>query len=268
MPRFSVIIPTYGRPRMLREAINSVRRQEHTDYEIIVVDDAHPVPVDLTDLPEVRLVRSSDNRGPAGAINLGVECAEGEILTFLADDDYWVPQRLLFAEQAISRAPVAICWQSPGSGRRLEGIVHGQVLESTIPSMGATAVRRDIWQPLNESFRACEDLLWWIDISAHNRVATYPEQGLIVRRHDGERAGYGTEARIESSLRLMRERVDYFERYPKAASFRWKRIGLMHLSMGEARAARAALGRSFGLHPTLATAKHLAVASVSVLRAK
>ena len=39
MPTVSVIIPTYNRADFLIEAIQSVRAQSFTDYELIVVDD-------------------------------------------------------------------------------------------------------------------------------------------------------------------------------------------------------------------------------------
>ena len=36
MPKVSVIIPTYQRSALLKEAINSALNQDYTDYEIIV----------------------------------------------------------------------------------------------------------------------------------------------------------------------------------------------------------------------------------------
>ena len=38
-PLFSVIIPTYNRRELLRQALASVWAQTFTDYEVIVVDD-------------------------------------------------------------------------------------------------------------------------------------------------------------------------------------------------------------------------------------
>lgn len=39
MPRVSVIIPTYNRSNMVKEAIGSVLAQTESDLEVIVVDD-------------------------------------------------------------------------------------------------------------------------------------------------------------------------------------------------------------------------------------
>ena len=41
-PIVSIIIPTYGRPKMLSRAINSVLNQTYKSIEIIVVDDNDP----------------------------------------------------------------------------------------------------------------------------------------------------------------------------------------------------------------------------------
>ncbi len=39
MPKVSVIIPTYNRLPMLKEAVDSVLAQDVEDFELIVVDD-------------------------------------------------------------------------------------------------------------------------------------------------------------------------------------------------------------------------------------
>ena len=253
---FSVIIPTYSRPVFLQEAIDSVLAQTTSDYEIIVVDDASPEPVVVPEHSRIRVVRAEVNGGSARARNIGVEAATGDVVAFLDDDDTWTPQRLSFALAALERAPVAVCWQSATGGRMLDGNVHDTILDSITPNFGATAVLRSAWVPIDESFRSCQDLTWWLSISRHNSVATHPEQGLEIRRHAAPRVGYGTEQRIRDSLRLMDEQAGYFRSHPYAASFRWKRIGLMNLALGRPEEARKAFRRAFRLHPTAVDAWH------------
>ena len=70
-PTFTVIIPTYDRPDLLREAIASVVEQTVSDWECIVVDDCSTVPLPELDDPRVRVHRHEANGGAAVALNTG-----------------------------------------------------------------------------------------------------------------------------------------------------------------------------------------------------
>lgn len=97
-PFVSVIIPTRDRPELLREAIDSVLHQTHTDYEIIVVINGPDTPLTAAAL-EVAAAASCtavriDRSGIAVALNAGIQAAKGEWLAFLDDDDLWEPNKL------------------------------------------------------------------------------------------------------------------------------------------------------------------------------
>jgi len=130
------------------------------------------------------------------------------------------------------------------------------ILDATTPPLGTVTVRRDLIVPFDETFFASQDLEWWLRQTQVCRVATVPSFAYMVRKHPGAREGYGTEARIEHSLRLLERYRDYFDRHPRARAFRWKRIGLMRLSLGDRAGARAAFLRSLGADPSLRTAWH------------
>lgn len=110
MPLFSVIIPTYNRAALLREALDSVFAQTFTDYEVIVVDDGSEddTPAVIASYGQrVRFYRQ-ENSGPGAARNLGIQNAAGEYLAFLDSDDVWFPWTL-----AIYNATVQQC-ERPG----------------------------------------------------------------------------------------------------------------------------------------------------------
>jgi glycosyltransferase involved in cell wall biosynthesis len=254
---FSVIIPTYCRQRPLDRAIESVLSQSVDDLEIIVVDDASPetpqVPLD----PRVRLIRLKSNRGVAHARNVGVETSSRKFLAFLDDDDMWASNRLALARDGLTRAPVAVCSQSPGPSRRLEGDVFDYILDGTTPNVGATALRRSAWVPFDEGYRSCEDVVWWLALSRRSPVASNSMQGLFFRPGRETASSLSVEQRIIDSQRLMAEYSPYFAHHPRAAAFRWKRIGLMHASVGRYSEARRAFGMALRLHPTAADLAHL-----------
>src|SRR3954464_14214558 len=94
MPTFSVIIPTYGRPKFLSEAVASVLAQTCADFECIVVDDAGPELATLPNDARIRVIRRDENGGPPAARNTGIDAARGTYVAFLDDDDVWLPTRL------------------------------------------------------------------------------------------------------------------------------------------------------------------------------
>ena len=101
--RFTVIIPTHNRARLLTEALESVFAQEEQAFEILVVDDGS-----TDETPEilrchgdrVRVLRQ-ENRGPAAARNMGIAHARGDYIAFLDSDDLWFPWTLATYHRAI-----------------------------------------------------------------------------------------------------------------------------------------------------------------------
>lgn len=92
----SVIIPTYNRARTIGRALNSVFTQTYGPLEVIVVDDGSTdgtVEALAAYGDKIRVVRQS-NQGPAAARNSGIKAASGEIITFLDDDDSWLPDKI------------------------------------------------------------------------------------------------------------------------------------------------------------------------------
>jgi glycosyltransferase involved in cell wall biosynthesis len=102
----SIVLPTHDRPLLLKEAIASVKAQTHSQWELIVVDDASdpPVALDEQDLggDRLRLVPNSNARGPSGARNSGMEVASGDVVTFVDDDDLIAPGALALIADAFA----------------------------------------------------------------------------------------------------------------------------------------------------------------------
>jgi glycosyltransferase involved in cell wall biosynthesis len=99
MTSFSVIIPTRGRPRFLREALQSVADQSRPPREIIVVDDGEGAAAVAKDISPTIRILDNHRRGPVAARNLGVASATSDCIVFLDDDD-WLTSQSYFAEIA------------------------------------------------------------------------------------------------------------------------------------------------------------------------
>jgi len=90
---FSVVIPTFRRPRELIEAISSVLRQQDVVLEILVIDDSPEGSAEeaVRELRDTRIVYLK-NPTPTGGVpsvvrNMGWPKANGTFVHFLDDDD-------------------------------------------------------------------------------------------------------------------------------------------------------------------------------------
>ncbi len=91
-PSFSIIIPTYCRPKQLGACLESVARLEYRrdGFEVLVVDDGSQMPPDdvvlaFRDKFNVTLLTQTHG-GPAAARNTGAQRAKGKFLAFTDDD--------------------------------------------------------------------------------------------------------------------------------------------------------------------------------------
>ncbi|GGH12413.1 glycosyltransferase family 2 protein [Silvibacterium dinghuense] len=97
MPRFSLVVATYGRTDELRVLLHSLVRQNYPDYELIVVDQNRDdrIAVLLSEfanrVPYRHIVSPP---GASRARNAGFMQARGEIVAF-PDDDCWYTDGLL-----------------------------------------------------------------------------------------------------------------------------------------------------------------------------
>lgn len=93
--RFSVIIPAYNAENHIRKALDSIKQQTFTDYELIVVCDS------CTDQTEeiaaeygAKVIRTYAHcDGPTRS--KGIDYAQGEYLLFMDDDDWWLHEYVL-----------------------------------------------------------------------------------------------------------------------------------------------------------------------------
>lgn len=95
-PTVSVIIPTYNRAHLVKEAIDSVLSQTYRDFEIIVVDDGSTDGTEqvLAPYKDKIIYIYQENQGGAVARNTGIKAARGKYIAFLDSDDLWFPQKL------------------------------------------------------------------------------------------------------------------------------------------------------------------------------
>lgn len=109
-PLVSVIIPNWNGARFLPTCLAALRAQTYPHLETILVDNGsqdESLALTRRDFPEVRIVALPDNRGLTGAINVGLERAQGEIIVPLNNDTEVAPAWAEALVAALSRYPEA-----------------------------------------------------------------------------------------------------------------------------------------------------------------
>ena len=197
-PLVSVIITTYNRREFVREAIESVQRQDFSDYEIIVVDDGS---TDGTEefLKEFNSIHYfyQKNQGVSRARNQGLKLARGDYICFLDSDDLWLPRKLsiqtkvMRKNREINVTYTDEIWIRRGKRvnpkkkhQKYSGWIFKHCLPLCIISPSSVMLRREIFEEVgyfDENLPVCEDYDLWLRIAARHPIFFIDEK-LIVKR--------------------------------------------------------------------------------------
>ena len=204
-PQVSVIIPTYNRGWVIKEAIDSVLAQDYTEFELIVVDDGSTDDTSdvLDSYGDDIKVLFQKNKGVSAARNLGIAEASGKFIAFLDSDDLWLPQKLTLQIEFINQTPDALICQTEEvwirNGLRVNpkkrhkkpsGMIFKPSLELCLVSPSAVVIQRSLLDRVggfDETLPACEDYDLWLRISCRFPVHLI-DAPLIIKRggHDDQ----------------------------------------------------------------------------------
>lgn len=167
--KVSVIIPTYNRAEYITHAIDSALEQSYPALEIIVVDD---VSTDDTSIlmrerygtnPLVRYVPLSENLGPSGAREVGVQNAFGDVIAFLDSDDVWLPNHLSVTMQVFEACPqAAVVLTQRGQIDKRGSITRDLIAEPLPVKISDVLLKRSIFHPSRLALRKAV----WLELLA------------------------------------------------------------------------------------------------------
>lgn len=199
-PLVSIVIPCYNQGNYLRQAIESVLSQDYPRIELIVLDDGS------TDDTQAVLAayagrfhsESHSNRGQAATLNKGWGMSRGEVLSYLAADDFLLPGAVRTSVEKLRERPEIVLTYCDFNIVDQTSRVLRQVrppdfsyrdLAVTIicqPGPGVFFRRRaferaGFW---NESLRQVPDYEYWLRLGLEGPFARIPEVLAAYRVHD------------------------------------------------------------------------------------
>jgi len=272
MKRVSVIIPTYNRCRLVREAINSVLAQSFTDFEILVIDDGS------TDDTAEMIKAVNDERcryfyksngGAASARNMGLKKAGAEYIALLDSDDLWPKEYLEVMVSTLQDASdygVAYCGitQAYPDGRivkgyRVKSCVSGWITESLFNKFYVgcqiSVIRRHLLKDFyfDESFKIMDDVDFFLRLSLRTKFLFVPGVLIIRRVQTDSLSQQGGKGKIDHDKITILERFYYDlggkNAVSKATAMKrigraYRGIGLQYYKIGARKAAIEMLKRT------------------------
>ena len=194
-PKISVIVPIYNAENYLRRALDSLKAQSISDFEVIMIDDgSNDSSGSICDQycnQDSRFnVIHKTNGGVSAARQTGLDAARGEYVIHVDADDWVEPNMLeeLYKKAKETDADVVICdyyvndsnneryvTQCPSS---LDAkTVLGELFQQLHGSCWNKLAKRDCYSNYNikfpEGLDFCEDLFSNVQIFCHNVTVSY-----------------------------------------------------------------------------------------------
>ena len=252
MPFVTVLMPVHNGAAYLYEAIDSVLRQSFRDFELLIVDDASTdesvAIIERYKDPRIRLLRSAARLKLSGALNLGLDNAQGEYVARMDADDISLPRRLEIQVQHMNLHPmIGIC----GTWIRYFGGTSRVVLKRPIgyeeiraftlvdtPFAHPTVIlRRSLMEHhqlrFDGSYYPTEDFELWVRAMRCFPVENLPQVLLRYRKHGQSLTGSDWSKMDEQAVRVIAHHIQALGLDIQPDTLRFHRelcMGRMHLS--------------------------------------
>ena len=280
MPRVSILLTCYNHVKYIPVALESIRSQTFTDYEVIALDDGSTDGTRewLAQQTGIKVVFNEENLGTYGTLNKGLDLATGEYIAVFNDDDVWMPTKLEKQVAILDANPIVGLVHTEGEfidgeGKVFEGeplgfkfprfetgdILLDLVYENKIIA-SAALFRRSIVDEIggfNEHYFGSGDWEMWFRIAELYHVGCVNEKLSQYRVH-GANASHKLEKIWKDDARLrdwMIPRLeDLGDRFPKdkvqaAIAHCWAALGTVRMLNGDTKASREAYKASMHIMP-------------------
>jgi len=183
-PVITVVIPTYNQADFLREALDSVVKQDIQEWEAVVVnndssDHTREVIASFDD-PRIRVLDFTNDGVIAASRNLALMQATSPYVAFLDSDDWWHPTKLSRCVATLQGGSDIVCHSEEWRSAKRSRVVHygpaqrteyrELLLRGNCVSTSAVVGRTKIFQELggfstDPRFVTAEDYEFWLRLA-------------------------------------------------------------------------------------------------------
>lgn len=234
MVSFSIIIPTKDRPKLLRQAVDSVIRQTLEQWELIIVNDSD-TKLEPAFSDDRIIVLPNDAKGRNAARNTGIKSAKHNFVCFLDDDDLYEPNFLqAFSDFYLNHPHDVVVRQGLNylrpDGSLSNGVLfdphkynhQNEFLISEMVGMVSFCYPSYIFDvvKLDERFHLWEDTHFLLRLGDAHKFHQIAQYGYIYRMHDemGSRQNMSSDTIIDSLKNNIAPIKDYFQNHNKSLS--------------------------------------------------
>lgn len=275
----SVVVPTFNRAALLREALESVARQTYTNFEVIVVDDGSTDETweVVAASPARPVYVYQENQGRGAARNAGVRRAQGDLVAFLDSDDLWYPDRLARHVEFLAGHPDAVFVHGPvdvideegrpdpAASRRMarlyrkaagRGFGLEALLDSCLIFSSTVTAKKSLLDevgPFDPDLKVLEDFEWYLRAARRHRI-DYMEgpPAAAYRRHAGNAFHSGDKVVLETYERIFARYLDPTPENPLSAAAQAQAnlsLSFCCAGLGDGRRVRHHIRRALTLRP-------------------
>ena len=191
-----IIIPSYNRKKLLKQAVLSVKNQSFKSWKLWIVDDGSTDGTSLYDYGhKTKVLQLEKNKGVSYARNQGIKQSQANWIAFLDSDDEWRPLKLekqIEYSLCYPQYPLIHCnelWiknKKPFPQKKYHKKQGGKIFQSSVRrcciSPSAVLIKRSLFKELGlfrEDFPVCEDYELWLRVTSRYKVGFLDEPLLI-----------------------------------------------------------------------------------------
>lgn len=229
--KISVVIPTYNRLLLLREALESISLQTYENYEVVVVNDFPSQAGEVSSICEqfdkVRVINQPLSKGGNAARNTGIRSSSGEVIAFLDDDDTWSAEKLFKHSEMHTCNPGAGLVYSNCTYFWENGVLNDEVFPISLPrdvvtemckgrfcpaTTTAVTVKRECFEKVgffDENLISFQDWDMWFRIAHDYSFVLIDEPLVRFRQHFGSRVSYDIDKRLSGLKQICTKWAQY-----------------------------------------------------------